>query len=308
MKKWVLKAVVQKGISFLPFKHRINYLFQKYVTRGVQLSDYYFNDRRAHLDKHLAFWQEWGPTLPLKALELGTGWYPVIPIGYFLAGATKIYTADISPLLNKENLLTAIDRYLTDKENANHSSFLPERWEKLEEISKRREEPFEALLQDLNIEYLIGDARQVNIEDGSITLVSSNNTFEHVYPAILEGLLKEFNRVLHPKGIMSHFIDLSDHFAHLDQSITIYNFLRFSEKEWQRIDNDIQPQNRWRMWQYRSLYAKLGLPIVEEESRPGDLEALQSVNLHSDFQSIDPNELAISHGYIVSSKGSSTNS
>ena len=28
MKKWVLKAIVQKTISWLPFKHRINFLFQ----------------------------------------------------------------------------------------------------------------------------------------------------------------------------------------------------------------------------------------------------------------------------------------
>ena len=303
MKKWVLKAVVQKGISFLPYRHRINYLFQKYITRGVQLSDEYFSDRRMHLDKHLAFWQEWGPKKDLRVLELGTGWYPVIPIGYFLAGAERIYTADISPLLTLENLQTTVLRYVNQKAEADHPSFLAERWEKLEALAQNPPSSLSAFLEELHIEYLVGDARQVNLEDGTITLVSSNNTFEHVHAPILRGLLSEFNRVLDPEGIMSHFIDLSDHFAHLDQQITIYNFLRFSEKAWSRIDNDIQPQNRWRMWQYRALYAELGLPIVHEEHRPGDLEALKTVTLHQDYQTIDSKELAISHGYLVSRKG-----
>lgn len=303
MKKWVLKAIVQKGISFLPYKHRINYLFQKYVTRGVQLSDYYFGDRRSHLDKHLSFWQEFGPAQPLKVLELGTGWYPVIPIGYFLAGAERIYTADISPLLTAENLQTTIQRYVSEKQKVNHPAFLPEQWAQLEKIGQSTAGSLTELLEKLNIEYLVGDARKLDLSDGSITLVSSNNTFEHVYPSILEGLLREFDRVLHPDGIMSHFIDLSDHFAHLDQRITIYNFLRFSKSAWRRIDNDIQPQNRWRMYQYRNLYEQLGLPIVHEELREGDLDALQSTELHADYQGIDPKELAISHGYLVSRKG-----
>ncbi|MEM1220135.1 MAG: class I SAM-dependent methyltransferase [Bacteroidota bacterium] len=303
MKKWVLKAVVQKGISFLPYRHRINYLFQKYITRGVQLSDEYFSDRRMHLDKHLAFWQEWGPKKPMRVLELGTGWYPVIPLGYFLAGAERIHTADISPLLTLENLQTTVRRYVDHKIAVNHSSFLEERWERLEALAKNPPATLEEYLQELQIEYLVGDARTLSLENETITLISSNNTFEHVHPPILKGLLVEFDRVLDTDGIMSHFIDLSDHFAHLDQQITIYNFLRFSEKAWSNIDNDIQPQNRWRMWQYRALYTELGLPIVHEEHRPGDIEALKTVTLHADYQAIDSKELAISHGYLVSRKG-----
>ena len=50
-----------------------------------------------------------------------------------------------------------------------------------------------------------------------------------------------------PDGLHSHFIDMSDHFAHMDSSISIYHFLRYSEAQWKRIDNSIQPQNRWRL-------------------------------------------------------------
>jgi len=39
--KWMLKAVVQKLIAFFPQREKINYLLQKYVTKGVELTDTY---------------------------------------------------------------------------------------------------------------------------------------------------------------------------------------------------------------------------------------------------------------------------
>ena len=105
MKKWVLKALVQKAISFLRYKHKINYLFQKYVTKGVQLSEYYFEDRLEHLRQHSSFYSKYkGKLNDIKMLELGTGWYPVIPLGFFLSGAQQIYTVDITPLMDKQKV------------------------------------------------------------------------------------------------------------------------------------------------------------------------------------------------------------
>ena len=99
---------------------------------------------------------------------------------------------------------------------------------------------------------------------------------------------------------MSHFIDMSDHFAHFDRSITMYNFLRFSEGQWGMIDNEIQPQNRWRWRQYRDLYEDLELEVLHEEVRPGDMEALSLVNVHPEWKEFSNEELAISHGYLIS--------
>ena len=52
MKKWKQKAIVQKIISYLPFGQNINYLFQKYVTKGENLNDEYFLDRLNHAKTH----------------------------------------------------------------------------------------------------------------------------------------------------------------------------------------------------------------------------------------------------------------
>src|SRR4029078_511022 len=115
--------------------------------------------------------------------------------------------------------------------------FIPERFNTLKTILNEYEKySLNDVLSKLNIFYLIEDARSLSLADNSIDLVNSNNTFEHIYPEILIPILKDFKRVVKKDGVMSHFIDMSDHFAHFDKSINIYNFLRFTDAQWNRID------------------------------------------------------------------------
>src|SRR5438445_10474895 len=97
MKKWILKAVTQKIISYLPYSNKINYLFQKHVTKGVFLTDEYFYDKLNHAREHITNYQKYSNgSIPKVCLEIGTGWYPIVPISLFLVGADKIYSVDIS--------------------------------------------------------------------------------------------------------------------------------------------------------------------------------------------------------------------
>ena len=57
--KWKAEAIVQKGISYLPKKDKINYLFQKYVTKGVYLTDEYFTYKITHARDHLAYFKKY---------------------------------------------------------------------------------------------------------------------------------------------------------------------------------------------------------------------------------------------------------
>lgn len=304
MKKWILKALVQKAISWLPNGHRINHLFQVYVTKGVRLSDEYLEDKLIHFSHHRRFFGGGNQGIEGKSvLELGAGWYPIVPVCYFLEGAERIITVDIVHFLSVDKVMQAIKALVSLKEEGRLHQFVKPvagRWEILESLLLEEDPDLVTLLDRLRIRYLVADARSLPLEAEAVDLISSNNTFEHIYPEILEDILLEFKRVLRPGGMMSHFIDMSDHFAHLDKSITIYNFLRFSEKQWSLIDNSIQPQNRWRIAQYRALYGKLGIPVHKEENRPGDLKALRSVPLHSDFARMPEEDLAISHSYLVS--------
>ena len=147
---------------------------------------------------------------------------------------------------------------------------------------------------------MLQDARKLDFPDDYFDVIVSNNTFEHVFEEVLIDILKEFKRVVKPAGLMSRFVDLSDHFAHFDRSITIYNFLQFSRQRWQLIDNTIQPQNRLRWKDYQQIYRNLGIPITEETVRSGDLAALASVSVHPEYHEYTAEELAVSHGYLVS--------
>lgn len=304
MKKWHLKAFVQKTISFLPGGNGINFLFQKYITKGVFLTDEYFLDRMEHAKEHLDAFKHHSKVELQSTLELGTGWYPVVPISMFLSGAERVITLDISKLCNKERLTTTLEmfsKYIADRKLENYISIRADRLEILKKIIIEKDKlSFEEMLSKLKIVYLLMDARKLDFPSGSISLIHSNNTFEHVYTAVLKEILIEFKKLTSKGGIMSHFVDMSDHFAHSDKSITIYNYLQFSEKKWNRIDNSIQPQNRMRITHYRKIYQELGIPITKEELRPGNLTELNTIKVHQEFSHISPEELAVSHCLLIS--------
>lgn len=306
MKKWVQKAIVQKVISYLPLSHKINYLFQKYVTRGVDLSEEYFYDRLGHAREHLKSFSKYsGKTVPKNSLEIGTGWYPIVPIAFFLAGVDKIYSVDISFLTSKKRLQTTLLKFVECSDTGKLTSYihvLPDRFNLIKSILNEYDKyTLEDVLHKLHITYLIEDARKLSLPDNFIDLVNSNNTFEHIYPHLLIPILKEFRRVVKKQGgVMSHSIDMSDHFAHFDKTITIYNFLQFSDRQWKWIDNSIQPQSRCRMYDYKQIFSDLKIPITEESFRKGSVNELCTLPLAPAFSGKPLDQIAISHCHFIS--------
>ena len=303
--KWKAKAIVQKGISYLPQREKINFIFQKYVTKGVELTDEHFGYKIQHAKDHLQFLEKYGSFENNQILELGTGWYPIIPIAFYLKNAGRVISIDIQNWMTQKSQIHAIEKIVEWKKKGKLDEFFQDvpdkKWHRLNTIHQN---PGDYTKED--IEKIIGltpmvkDARTTDLPSHSFDFICSNNTFEHIPKSILEGILIEFKRLIKPLGLMSHFIDMSDHFAHFDSTITIYNFLKFSEKQWNWIDNRIQPQNRMRMDHYRKLFTSLNIPITEEVLREGEVELLREIKVHPEFQDLSPEELAISHGYIIS--------
>jgi hypothetical protein len=306
MKKWVQKAIVQKVVSFLPFSQSINFFFQKYITKGVTLSDDYFSDRLTHARDHLKGFKQWSDrTIPMKSLELGTGWYPIVPVSFFLAGVEEIYTIDISSLTTKGRLKTTLEKiveYNNSGQLGKYINIVPNRVgviiNLLDDYDKLS---LAEMFERLKITYLIEDARKLSLPDDSVDLVTSNNTFEHIYPDVLVNILEEFRRVVKKQGgVMSHFIDMSDHFAHLDKTITIFNFLRYSDKEWKLIDNSLQPQSRSRIYDYRKIYFDLNIPVSDESFTEGNPDELNSITLADKYSDKPLTEIVKSHCHFIS--------
>ncbi len=306
IKKWILKAIVQKTISFMPWAQKLNYLMQNYVTHTVDLTDAYMGAKLFHAGQYLSAWQKFAAA-PLKdksTLELGTGWYPIVPISMYLNGVGPVHTVDISPLMTRERLMATARKFLEYADKgllAKYFTPVPERLTALEQLTADMErKTFANILTDLHIQYLVQDARRLNLPNHSIDLIHSNNTFEHIYPSQLADILREFVRLLRPGGLMCHRIDMTDHFAHRDNTITFYNFLRFSDRQWRWIDNSIQPQNRMRLSDYLRLYQKLGIPINETEVLPGSLQELRKVPLAQKYRDYVEDDLTVSNCQLVS--------
>jgi hypothetical protein len=307
MKKWIIKAVVQKAISFLPASHKINFIFQKYVTRGVRLTDDYFEDKLIHAQKHLHFYREikGKDKFPQFCLELGTGWYPVVPLCFWLTGAEKIYTVDISRLLNKNAFLQTLIKFLEWHENGSLEKYIHPKDERMkfigDTINNHKGKGLPELLSSFNFSYIVDDASKIKLNN--IDYITSNNVLEHIYPEFLISILNNlYFNVLKEGGMMSHFIDMSDHFAHADKSISIYHFLKFSDTQWKYIDNNVQPQNRLRLKEYESIFNRLKIPFHVNECRKGEPEILKTLKLDSRFSKFPIEETAISHAYVTSVK------
>jgi hypothetical protein len=60
----------------------------------------------------------------MKALEIGTGPWPIVPIGLYLLGASEIWTSDIVPLLQRDTLRRTIELFCEFR----NEGFLGEGW------------------------------------------------------------------------------------------------------------------------------------------------------------------------------------
>ncbi|MBC8046316.1 MAG: hypothetical protein H7Y00_05935 [Fimbriimonadaceae bacterium] len=303
MAAWIAKAFIQKCISLLPWKHLLNYFFQKNITKGLSLTDNLFESKLNHCRQHIVALQKYTVyTKDFTALELGTGWYPIVPIGLYLAGAETIYSADIKSTITAKKIQLTIKKIL-DYDNENKlQQYIPgqyaERIITLKEIynSKLNEEQ---MFSRLHIKTIVGDITKSDLQQTSIHLINSNNTFEHIPPVILKTILEYFRKIIHADGVMSHFIDLSDHFSHSDTSISNYNFLKFSETQWKLIDNTIQPQNRLRIPEYRKLLQETKWLIVEEELTSAQADRIDSITISKRFKHFSKEELAVTHALLI---------
>jgi len=306
--KWTLKAIIQKTISFLPWSERINYFFQKNVTKGVFLSDEHFEYKIQHAKDHINFLKKYTKdTSDYIAIELGSGWYPIIPIMFYLTDtASKVISIDIRNWMSRESKLRSIQKLSQWKTNGklqNYFAYINEdKWNKLMDIwNVASNYDDEQINEVIGLKQLIADARNLDLKDNSVDFICSNNTLEHIRKDDLVAIFNEFKRVLKPTGSMSHFIDCSDHFAHFDHKISIYNFLKYSERKWKFIDNRIQPQNRMRFVDYKNMYSDMNIPITYESIRKGDMSKLRNLRVHEEFDKYSEEELAVSHGYIITS-------
>lgn len=307
MTSWLVKAIVQRGIAALPNPHYWNELLQDRVTHSVELTEEVFDDGLRNCQKYLERLRRYGPAEQnsFSVFELGTGWFPVVPIGLFLSGAREIWTWDIVQHLRLDRLKLTIHRFLELQQRQkleDRMNPVPERLSLLQELMKccelQSSNPAE-LLDPLGIHYRIGNAGQSRLPEQSVNLIVSNVVFEYLSPAPLSEILQEFRRIAAPDAVMSHSIDLRDQYASFDSRITFFNFLRFSDRQWRWLNNPIIPLNRLRISDYRRAFSESGFQIVDEINQQGDPSELARIPLAQRFRGYPVQDLLVLYTDLV---------
>lgn len=306
LRKWMIKALIQRGMGALPFGHKLNELFQRYITGGLELSLNGFRIKLDQCSRHLSFYRSLSskPKEDFAVLELGTGWFPVLPLGLYLAGAGRIVSYDITPLLSPHTLRQVVQYFCQLQDSGElvqaFPSLKPERMKPLRDYLAQSSPPGpKEFLRQLNIELIIGDARATGLPAGSIDLACSCTVLEHIVYEDLVRLFREFKRLSTPASVMSHFIGLEDQYATFDPSISRFNFLQYTDKQFRRWNNNIIPQTRLRMADHRRAFADGGYEILREENTRGELRDLRRIKLAPEFQHHPVEDLLVTYSWLA---------
>ncbi len=292
---WRIKACIQGLLARCPGGPSLNDLLQQ-AAGGRR-------DILAHIDSkvrddwlvHMAALREAGFDLAGRHLmEVGTGWLPVFPLCFSLAGAGRCHTFDLNRHLGASAIrptLRHLERHLAAIAEASGEpeAAVKARWERLMQTPLDTD-----ILERAGIVYRApADAGATGLADRSIGLVFSNSVLEHVSPGALRSLMQESHRVLEPTGLTLHSVNCGDHYAYFDRSITPIHYLRYSDKQWRWWNNDLLYQNRLRPVDFIAAARAANLTVKLHWQRPRQdlLARLATLPIAPEFRRYPPEEL-----------------
>lgn len=286
--RWLAKAALQRGFGALPQGEQLNYVFQRRVLRSLPAGDAAVGQKLARARQHADAYREHAQGKPLEDAcfyEFGAGWDLAIPLAYAMLGVGRQVLVDIRPSARIELVNDSIASLERARDGESMRS-LGGPISSLGELESR-----------LGIRYLAPcDARDTGLPEGSVDFVSSTDTCEHIPGDDLALIFRECHRLLRPGGAFSCRIDLQDHYAYFDRSLSRYNFLRFSDRTWSLVNSPLHHQNRLRSPDYLRLVRDAGFElVVERPSGPSDegRAELRSLPLAERFRAYSEDELGV---------------
>ena len=305
MPRWYLKAVTQGVISAMPWSHTLNSLAQQHITHSVRLTPVFFGRRLSRVKQHVQAYRQFStnPRSSFTALELGTGWYPVVPVGLYLCGAAEVVTVDVRSLLTADRVKEVMAGLVRSYDAGELQERLPDvdatRVDVLRQTLDAPGDDPSGLLARIMVRSLVADARALPLPATSLDLIMSNNTLEHIPEPVVEDMFIEFHRAITSSGVMSHAIDLSDHYSQFDRSLSPYNFLRYSDSAWRWFNNELLYQNRLRMSDYGALARRTGWTVAAKTGSAGRPERLQEIQVSERFRGYTQEDLAVTIGWMA---------
>lgn len=281
---WRIKGVTQKLLSALPGGVAINDLLQRTVGDLRNFEQTVHN--KVHNDwlVLVGHMTELGVRpAGLTYVEIGTGWFPALPVCFHLAGAARVISFDLHRHLNVK---------LTERMIGALKPHLPA-------IAKAAQREVEADYARLDTDRLPfdyrapADAIATGLPDNSVDVVFSNSVLEHVPPHVIARLMKESSRILRPGGLSIHSANCGDHYAYFDRNITMLNYLTYPARDWEFWNNRLLYQNRLRPQDFTGMAEQAGLEIALCKFRPREelLAALPALTIAPEFRQYPPEQL-----------------
>jgi SAM-dependent methyltransferase len=231
---WKFKAFLYLVFSFLRLKG-VFYFLQKYITKRSLINikrinslwDFHANSIIKNNSKYL--------------LELG-------------AGKSLEQNIFFSYKFNNTINQTAIDiNNMLDLTLVNQASEQISNILKLK--NKGKVENINQLKKLYNISYIapcsLSNLKNIN---SKFDICVSTNSLEHFELSELKNYLEELKTILKPGGLSSLIIDYIDHYSHKYKNISPLNYLRYSDKEWEKYNNQYLFQNRLRHQDYKNIF------------------------------------------------------
>ena len=243
--KWKTKWFLSKILSILSSKN-ILFFIQKKITKRSQIN----------IKEILVYWKFHLKNINTfnlnNILEVGAG--KSLEQNIYLNLATDIQirqtVIDVSNMLDFE-LFNSASNQISKILNIEKISLV----QSIEEVKK-----------NYDIEYIAPyNVEQLKIKNFIFDACISSNTFEHLPLEELRKTLTILKSIVKKNGIISAVIDYSDHYCHTDNTIGPLNFLKYSNKDWEKYNTKYLFQNRLRHQDYRKLFKETGYKILEEK-------------------------------------------
>lgn len=283
------RSLLKAALPFADTARRIKRRFRPYTPDPAN-SGFAFDDG---LDMLSGLTQA-GASLSGDVLEIGSGWTPIVPLMFHLAGARSITLTDLERLFDETSTPAAI-------------AFLRPRMEKF----AARIPMDEARVATFKPRYLCPWNSGAH-PPASVDIVISRAVMEHVPAKDVAGLFRDMRRIVRPGGFMCHSVDNTDHFQHGGGKASLIDFLRYPSDslKWRLSQVNIQGRmNRLRHSDYLALAREAGWNIVLESGRVPP-HVLQDVlrmrntgELAPEFMERDPHDLATTATLLVARRG-----
>ncbi len=275
MGDWRIHFAANCVKAAVPFKDELRALKALYTPQTV--SDYHIKVIEGAVTQVATLRRLGVDPAGKRAMEMGSGWRPVMPLIYRLAGAEHVWLSDVERLLHPRALQATVTFVRAQRERIIPAlGITNEAFDAV--LANELAGDLSAMLKTLGLSY-------IQVTDGwsdvpPVDIVFSHTTLEHIPPAVLRKIFEDARGVLRPGGVMSHGVDHTDHRSHRDPGLSPIDFLRFSDRTWRLLCVDPQDYtNRLRHSDYVRLFQDTGYDLLHEEPTANDKMAADARKL-----------------------------